>query len=56
MEKVMKKWNQRYHDKFKQHSLINQVWDEKNLENAWKRVKASQTLRRHTQPQQSCGV
>ena len=37
----MKKWNQRYHDKFKKHSLINQVWDEKNLENAWKRVKAN---------------
>ena len=41
MEKVMKKWNQRYHDKFKKHSLINQVWDEKNLENAWKRVRAN---------------
>lgn len=37
----MKKWNQRYHDKFKKHSLINQVWDEKNLEKAWKRVKAN---------------
>ena len=35
----MKKWNQRYHDKFKKHSLINQAWDEKNLVNAWKRVK-----------------
>jgi len=37
----MKKWNQRYHDKFKKHSLINQVWGEKNLENAWKRVRAN---------------
>jgi RNA-directed DNA polymerase len=35
----MKKWNQRYHDKFKKHSLIDQVWNEKNLEKAWKRVK-----------------
>lgn len=35
----MKKWNQHYHDKFKRHSLINLVWNEKNLENAWKRVK-----------------
>jgi group II intron reverse transcriptase/maturase len=41
METVMKKWNQRYHDKFKKHSLINQVWDEKNLGNAWKRVRAN---------------
>ena len=37
----MKKWNQRYHDKFKKHSLINQVWNEKNLENAWKRERAN---------------
>lgn len=35
----MKKWNQKYHDKFKKHSLINQVWNEKNLGEAWKRVK-----------------
>lgn len=35
----MKKWNQRYHDKLKKHSLIDKVWNEKNLENAWKRVK-----------------
>jgi RNA-directed DNA polymerase len=41
MENVMKKWNQRYHDKFKKHSLVNQIWDEKNLERAWKRVKAN---------------
>jgi group II intron reverse transcriptase/maturase len=41
METVMKKWNQQYHDKFKKHSLIHQVWNEKNLENAWERVKAN---------------
>ena len=35
----MKKWNQRYHDKLKNHSLIDKVWNEKNLEKAWKRVK-----------------
>ena len=35
----MKKWNQRYHDKFKKHSLIDKIWNEKNLEQAWKRVK-----------------
>jgi group II intron reverse transcriptase/maturase len=39
METEMKKWNQRYHDKFKRHSLINQVWNERNLEKAWLRVK-----------------
>jgi hypothetical protein len=32
--KEMKKWNQQYHDKFKRHTLIFQVWDEKNLERA----------------------
>ncbi len=37
----MKKWNQQYHDKFKRHSLIFQVWDEKNLGKAWKSVKAN---------------
>jgi group II intron reverse transcriptase/maturase len=37
----MKKWNQQYHDKFKRHTLIFQVWDEKNLERAWKQVKAN---------------
>src|SRR3990172_9165190 len=41
METEMKKWNQQYHDKFKKHSLINQVWNEKNLEKAWERVKAN---------------
>jgi group II intron reverse transcriptase/maturase len=37
----MKKWNQQYHDKFKRHTLIFQVWDEKNLERAWKQVKVN---------------
>ncbi len=37
----MKKWNQQYHDKFKKHSLINQVWNEKNLGNSWNEVKAN---------------
>jgi len=37
----MKKWNQQYHDKFKRHSLINQVWNEKNLGKSWERVKAN---------------
>ncbi|MCX9011379.1 MAG: group II intron reverse transcriptase/maturase [Candidatus Methanoperedens sp.] len=37
----MKKWNQQYHDKFKRHTLIFQVWDEKNLERAWKQVRAN---------------
>src|SRR5574341_1343189 len=36
----MKKWNQQYHDKFKEFALIHKVWDEKNLEKAWKSVKA----------------
>jgi RNA-directed DNA polymerase len=37
----MKKWNQQYHDKFKAFALIHKVWDEKNLEKAWKSVKAN---------------
>ncbi|MCX9084487.1 MAG: hypothetical protein OIN87_06815 [Candidatus Methanoperedens sp.] len=37
----MKKWNQQYHDKFKEFALIYKVWDQKNLEKAWKRVKAN---------------
>jgi hypothetical protein len=37
----MKKWNQQYHDKFKAFALIHKVWDQKNLEKAWKRVKAN---------------
>ncbi len=37
----MKKWNQQYHDKFKAFALIHKVWDKKNLERAWKSVKAN---------------
>jgi RNA-directed DNA polymerase len=37
----MKKWNQQYHDKFKAFALIHKVWDQKNLEAAWKSVKAN---------------
>ncbi len=35
----MKKWNQQYHDRFKRHTLINQVWNEENLGKAWKQVR-----------------
>lgn len=41
METEMKKWNQQYHDKFKEYALIHQVWNEKNLEKAWKKVRAN---------------
>ncbi|MCZ7397912.1 MAG: hypothetical protein O8C59_05360, partial [Candidatus Methanoperedens sp.] len=37
----MKKWNEKYHAKFKKYSLGNQVWDKRNLENAWKQVRAN---------------
>jgi RNA-directed DNA polymerase len=37
----MKKWNEKYHAKFKKNSLGNQVWDKRNLENAWKQVRAN---------------
>ena len=37
----MKKWNQQYHDKFKAFALIHKVWEQKNLEKAWKSVKAN---------------
>jgi RNA-directed DNA polymerase len=37
----MKKWNEKYHAKFKKYSLGNQVWDKSNLENAWKQVRAN---------------
>src|SRR4030066_1900644 len=37
----MKKWNEKYHAKLKKHSLGNQVWDKRNLENAWKQVRAN---------------
>jgi group II intron reverse transcriptase/maturase len=41
MEEIVKKWNQQYHDKFKEFALIHKVWDKKNLEKAWKSVKAN---------------
>ncbi len=37
----MKKWNQQYHDKLKAFALIHKVWEQKNLERAWKSVKAN---------------
>lgn len=37
----MKKWNEKYHDKFKRHSLSGQLWDMQNLERAWKKVRAN---------------
>lgn len=37
----MRKWNERYHDKFKRHSLSGQLWDMRNLGEAWRRVKAN---------------
>lgn len=35
------KWNARYHDRFKQHSLIDKVWAMNNLIQAWKHVRAN---------------
>lgn len=37
----MKKWNEKYHDKFKLHSLSGQLWDKQYLERAWKKVRAN---------------
>ena len=37
----MKKWNEKYHDKFKRHSLSGELWDMQNLERAWKKVRAN---------------
>lgn len=37
----MRKWNRKYHDKFKRHSLSGQLWDMRNLSEAWKKVKAN---------------
>ena len=37
----MKKWNEKYHAKFKKYSLGNQIWDKRNLETAWKQVRAN---------------
>jgi RNA-directed DNA polymerase len=38
----MKRWNERWQAKYKKHSLINQVYDIRNLVNAFKSVKANQ--------------
>lgn len=35
------KWNARYHDHFKHHSLIDKVWAMDNLVRAWKHVRAN---------------
>lgn len=37
----MRKWNDIYHAIFKKHTLGNQIWDKKNLEKAWKQVRAN---------------
>jgi group II intron reverse transcriptase/maturase len=37
----MKRWNEKYHDKFKRHSLSGQLLDERNLKNAWTKVRAN---------------
>ena len=37
----MKRWNERWHEKYKKHSLINQVYGYRNLEEAFKAVKAN---------------
>jgi RNA-directed DNA polymerase len=37
----MKRWNERWHEKYKKHSLINQVYEYRNLEDAFKAVKAN---------------
>ena len=37
----MNKWNEKYHDRFKRHSLSGQLWDIGNLEKAWNKVRAN---------------
>lgn len=37
----MKRWNERWHEKYKKYSLINQVYEYRNLEEAFKAVKAN---------------
>lgn len=37
----MKRWNERWHEKYKKHSLINQVYEYRNLEEAFKAVRAN---------------
>jgi len=37
----MRKWNEKYHDKFKRHSLSGQLMDVRCLDAAWKKVRAN---------------
>jgi group II intron reverse transcriptase/maturase len=37
----MRKWNEKYHDKFKRHSMSSRLWDMRNLNEAWRKVKAN---------------
>lgn len=37
----MRRWNEKYHDKFKRHSLSGQLMDVGHLDAAWKKVKAN---------------
>jgi len=37
----MKRWNERWHEKYKKYSLINQVYEYRNLEEAFKAVRAN---------------
>ena len=37
----MRRWNEKYHAKYKKHSLIDQVYEPRNLEEAFKAVKAN---------------
>jgi len=37
----MRRWNEKYHAKYKKHSLIDQVYEPRNLEKAFKAVRAN---------------
>jgi group II intron reverse transcriptase/maturase len=37
----MKRWNEKYHDRFKHHSLSGQLMDSRLLEESWKKVKSN---------------
>lgn len=37
----MSRWNEKYHDKFKRHSLSGQLMDVRYLDAAWKKVRAN---------------
>jgi len=37
----MRRWNEKYHDKFKRHSLSGQLMDVRYLDAAWKKVRAN---------------